>query len=154
MNRLLIAAALMLATTWSLSGQTPQGQPAPNRADEIELERTEREWAAAYVRNDRLRIDQTLADEFTVTDSAGKVQKKQELMADLGSRTLKFDLATVSEVEVRVYENAAVVTGRLLGEWEYNRQENMASERFTDVFVKRQGRWQCVARHLSRIPQR
>jgi ketosteroid isomerase-like protein len=33
-------------------------------------------------------------------------------------------------------------------------QEFSTQERATDVFVKRDGRWQCVLTHLTRLPKK
>ncbi len=52
-------------------------------------------------------------------------------------------------MQVRVYGNAAVVTGRIVSKV----QDNLSFQsRFTDTLLKRGGRWQVVSRHYSRIP--
>ena len=60
----------------------------------------------------------------------------------------KFD-----DMKVHVYGNVAVVTGRntIKGVWEDIEHDISGPYRFTDVFVKRDGRWQCVASQSSRI---
>ncbi len=52
-------------------------------------------------------------------------------------------------MQVRVYGNAAIVTGRIVSKV----QDSLSFQsRFTDTFLKRGRRWQVVARHYSRIP--
>jgi ketosteroid isomerase-like protein len=52
-----------------------------------------------------------------------------------------------------VYGEVAVVTGKntIKGTWEDIERDISGPYRFTDVFVRRDGRWQCVASQASRI---
>lgn len=58
-----------------------------------------------------------------------------------------------SDMKVHVYGDVAVVTGQntIKGTWEDIPRNISGPYRFTDVFVKRAGRWQCVASQSSRI---
>lgn len=47
------------------------------------------------------------------------------------------------EIHVRTFGEAAVFTGRLVGRTAGG--EVVSASRFTHMFVKREGRWQCVA---------
>jgi len=53
----------------------------------------------------------------------------------------------------RVYENAAVVTGRATSKGTDHGHEFVLHIRFTRVYVKRLGRWQMVALQATRIAQ-
>ena len=55
----------------------------------------------------------------------------------------------VDEVEVRVFGDAAVVSGRTHAVGEFADQRYDVHIRFTDTFVKRRGQWQAVASHAS-----
>ena len=61
--------------------------------------------------------------------------------------------AIADDFRVRVYGDAAVVTFRLTVKNRINGNESTGQERFTDTWVNRDGRWQCVAVHYSRIKQ-
>jgi hypothetical protein len=54
---------------------------------------------------------------------------------------------------VKTYDNAAVVAGYTIVKGRYEGREIGGRFRFTNMFVKRQGRWQCVAIHLTTIAQ-
>jgi len=47
-----------------------------------------------------------------------------------------------------------VVTGLTRTKGKFMGQEFSTQERATDVFVKHDGRWQCVLTHLTRFPKK
>jgi hypothetical protein len=53
----------------------------------------------------------------------------------------------------RVYGKTAVVTGLVTSTYKNADHQIVVRSRFTDVFVKRNGRWQLVAGHSSRLKQ-
>jgi ketosteroid isomerase-like protein len=55
----------------------------------------------------------------------------------------------IDGVEVRVFGEAAVVTGRTHAVGEFAGQGYDVQIRFTDVFVRRRGHWRAVASHAS-----
>ena len=147
------AAAGALAT---LLIATP-GSAADNPAGEktkAELVQLERDIGAANVRRDAAFFERVEADEFVFTDSGGGLTTKAEDVAGVkappnpDARLLAYD---VDDVQVRLYGDAAVVTGRVTTRQLVKGEERTGRSRFTDVFVRRDGRWQLVAGHSSRI---
>jgi hypothetical protein len=131
-------------------------QPNPidpsNATDKEELIQIESELAVAWPKGDKEAIDRILAPEWSVTNALGHVQTKQQVMRDaFQSGTLEVRSARVDEIEVRLFGNAAVVTGRSVSEGLYAGKPFRANLRFTDVFVKRKQRWQAVASHASAV---
>jgi ketosteroid isomerase-like protein len=55
----------------------------------------------------------------------------------------------VDDVTVRVFGDAAVVTGRTHGRGSYAGTPYDVTIRFTDVFIRRDNRWQAVVSHAS-----
>jgi ketosteroid isomerase-like protein len=114
----------------------------------------ERDIGAANVRRDAEFFERVEADEFVFTDSGGGLTTKAE---DVGGvrkpvnpdvKLLAYD---VDDVQVRLYGDAAVLTGRVTTRQLVKGEERTGRSRFTDVFVRRDGRWQIVAGHSSRI---
>jgi ketosteroid isomerase-like protein len=56
----------------------------------------------------------------------------------------------LEDMRVRICGNAAVVTGRNVLQASLKGKDTSGPYRFTDVFVKRDGRWQCVATQAVR----
>jgi hypothetical protein len=122
---------------------------------EAELMQLERDIGAANIRRDKAFFERVEADEFIFTDSGGGITMKAEDVASLDKPAGEFKLVSydVDEMKVFVYGKTAVVTGRVTTVSRGKDREVTNKSRFTDVFVRRDGRWQIVAGHSSRIPR-
>ena len=154
--RLLIAGVLTLAMIPFASSQTTNQKVSEASKDEQELKQLEDEWLNTYLRGDKTTFDRIVGDDFTGTDESAVLRNKsqeRELVQAPPSAEIKVSL-TNEDVQVRLYGDTAIVTGRIVQKAERPGQESFGFQsRFTDAFVKRQGRWQVVARHYSRLPQ-
>ena len=107
----------------------------------------------AMVHVDIAALDRILANDLTYTHSTGRVDTKTTLLASLRSGELKYEMIEPENVEARVYGDAAVVTGRATMAVQSRNQKSSFQIRFTDVYVKRHGRWQMSAWQSTRLPQ-
>jgi hypothetical protein len=85
------------------------------------------------------------------TDPGGAVESKKESLADLRSGDLKYTSAVNDEFTVHIYENAAVLNYRSTVKGQFKGNDVSGQYRMTDMWVKRDGRWQCVAAHQSKL---
>jgi len=141
----------------------PAAQPAPSTsagAVEQELLKLERDWLDAYVKRDVAAMDRIEADDFMITYPDGKMATKSDEIANLKKPAPAGPSPTfmTADTKVRVYGDAAILTGKFIQKGTYRDgpkqgQEFNIQERYTDVYVKRNGRWQVVASHLTAIPQ-
>jgi ketosteroid isomerase-like protein len=118
----------------------------------------EHDWSAAYLKHDVATIDRLLAEEYVGIDGRGiitnKAQEIEEAKAPRpGAPPPPFTVLdeSVTDMKVRLYGNVAVVNGRTTERIESKGKESSIQYRRTTVWVKRQGRWQCVSFHGSRI---
>jgi ketosteroid isomerase-like protein len=144
----------MALSALAVLAQIP-GKP-PGSMDEIKkaLIQTEREIGQANFDCDYKYFARVEADEFTFTDANGEVTtRKSDLAGEKDCHKFggTYDL---DETQVHVYGNTAVVTARVTIAGK-NKAGNafVHHSRFTDVFVWRDGRWQIVAGHSSKIPE-
>ncbi len=147
--RLLFASVIIFAIFSLALGQMKNESSTQNNVEQ-ELKRLEDEWLNSYLRGDKQTFDRIVADDFTRTDESGKFSTKAEEkeLVQAPPASVKASL-TNEDVQVRVYGNAAIVTGRIVSKV----QDSLSFQsRFTDTFLKRGRRWQVVARHYSRIP--
>ncbi len=118
---------------------------------ERELLKLEREWLDAYLNRDVAAMERIEADDFAITHADGRVLTKADEIAGLKRQTGPKDpnIAFLTEgTKVRVYGDTAVLTGVVV----FKFKDSVERSRYTDVYVKRDGRWQVVASHLSRLP--
>jgi len=124
---------------------------------EQELIKLENEWGEAIVKRDAASIDmlrdRLMADEFIMMYDGSVFTKAQyfEYAKSIKEEILSF---VMDEWDVRIYEDAAVVMARGTMKTRLAGKETTNQWRFTDTWVKRAGRWQCVAGHNSTIPQK
>ena len=118
-----------------------------------ELITLENEWRDALVKHDWAFLDQILADDCIWTDPDGNVWTKAQFLASLKSGEDVISSLVSDDMEVRVYGDTAVVTGRTTVKEQYKGKDISGQYQWTDMWVKDYaGRWQCVASHSSRAP--
>ena len=139
----------VLATAWAVTASAAQRPPV--ESDQQILIELERGWNEAFYRKDVAFIENILAEEFMATyDDGSRGDKAREL-----ALTAEFNQQVVSAIQdeftVRVYRETAVVwfTLRLVGIRQGERAE--VTFRYTDVWVLRDGRWQCVSTQSTRV---
>lgn len=137
-------AAACLAVAATAHAQTDRS----TRETLIELERS---WNDAVYAGDVDVIDRLLADEFRGTyddGSRGDKAREMELVANFNQAVLS---AVQDDFRVAIYGDTAVVwfTLHLVGLRQG--QEAELTLRYTDVWIRRDGRWQCVSAHSTRV---
>ena len=121
------------------------------QSDEQTLIELERGWNDAFYSKDVDFIESVLADEFTATyddGSRGDRARELELAAAFNQRVVS---AEQEDFTVRLYGDTAVVffTLRVVGIRQGQEAEVLLS--YTDVWVWRGGRWQCVSAQSTRL---
>lgn len=138
---LLLAAALAIAFTL--------------QADEVEqLRRLDKELSVATWTGDALWFEQNLDDDYVLITSKGTMYTKADVVSELATPGMKMDPFDAFELQVRVYGDSAVVNGRRLQHFTVGRARYANDLRYTDVYVKRKGRWLLVSEHVSNMAGR
>ena len=118
---------------------------------EEELLKLEKEFAKAIVRNDLEGIGRLVTDEWIIIDPDGGIVDRTRFFEVIKSGALTHDMMESEDFRVRVYGDSAVVSAVTRSKGKFMGQEFSTQERATDVFVKRDERWQCVLTHLTRF---
>src|SRR5882724_1028803 len=121
---------------------------------EEELLKLEKAFAEAIVKNDLEDIGRLVADDWIIIDPNGGIVDRTRFFEVIKSGVLTHEMMESEDFRVRVYGDSAVVTGVTRTRGKFMGQEFSTQERATDVFVKRDGRWQCVLTHLTRFPSK
>jgi hypothetical protein len=105
------------------------------------------ELVRAVQEHDTKRLDELLADEFTLDGAAGTLDRRQLLDAAAGTYMIE-DFA-YHEIDPAIYGNTAVVLSRYRQQALVDGRDASGELRITDVWVRRDGRWQIVRRHAT-----
>src|SRR5258706_9332714 len=102
----------------------------------------------AWSKNDVARLDSMLADDYTHTDTDGKILTKQQYMAYIHDRAAKHisNKIEFKDVKARELNGAVVVIGENIVSGGLANEKVNAGEvfhiRFTQIWVRRAGKWQ------------
>ena len=118
-------------------------------SDKRELEGLEKVWNDAHVHGDADALQNLWADDLEVDVPKMPVMMKPDVLAFARSGRMKFLKYETSDTRIRVYGDAAVVTGRLQRTRTLNGQEVSDDWRFTKIYVRQQQKWQVVSFHAS-----
>ena len=134
-----------------LLGVVPNLPAQRVRSDQEILIQLERDWDAAFHRHDVGFIETILADEFIVTYNDGTRGDRAKELAVARDFNQQVDSSTLDDFTVKVYGDTAVVwfTQHLLGP--KDGKPLAITLRYVDVFVQRDGRWQCVASQSTKV---
>jgi ketosteroid isomerase-like protein len=121
---------------------------------EQELKELEEEIGHAWATRDAASYDRILADDYIWTDYDGIVWTKAQDLEDLRSGQVVNTSYFEDDWQVRVYGDAAVVTGRTTVKETWKGKDTSGQYRYTDTWVKRGGRWQLLASHTSKIARK
>ena len=110
-----------------------------------ELIELENRFSEALVRADIGVIEEIEANDLIFTDAAGLVTSKADEIQSLKSGEVKFTSIKMTDTRVQDYGNVAVVTGSLSEKAQYKNTDISGTYRFTDVWARRNGKWEHVA---------
>jgi hypothetical protein len=151
MNRALWIFAWAFVVSFIIAGPTGSiNSEAAAQDRELLLKMTD-DMTNAKMKRDVKVLDGLLADDYIFTNPAGLFADKAQYLDGARADTAVYESVTNSDQVVRIYRNAAVVAGSTTVKGRYDGQEIGGRFRFTNVFVKRNDKWQCVAIHLTRI---
>ena len=124
------------------------------QSDQDVLIALERGWNDAFYKRDVKFIENLLADEFIATYDDGTRGDKQKELALAAGFNQQIESAVQDDFIVKIYRDTAVVwfTLNIVGVKQGERSP--LTLRYTDVWVFRDGRWQCISTQSTRVIQR
>ena len=113
------------------------------------------EWRDARVRGDLDAMRQMMAPDFTSTHSDAKVLSREEYVQIWNPKKRKLQAIDLSDMKVRFYgDTAIVVLKATVRNPEEGPDRALPPLQVTSTIVKSNGRWQAVAMHVSRVPDK
>jgi ketosteroid isomerase-like protein len=129
------------------------GAPSREAAETAALRRLETVWNEAHVRGDADALERLWAEDLEVAVPKMPVMTNAQALAFARSGKMAFQKYETSDLRIRVFGDAAVVTGRLERTRTRNGQVVDDDWRFTKVYIWHAGQWQVVAFHASEAAQ-
>ncbi|MBA3882563.1 MAG: DUF4440 domain-containing protein [Chthoniobacterales bacterium] len=116
----------------------------------------EKRWQEAIVKHDVAVINELVADDFVGVSSSGRTGSKSTLLNEVKRDGNSYTSAEARSMVVRTPgAGIAVVTGIAKESGTTTSGQSFTnSRRFTDTWVERAGRWQCVASQTTQLPNK
>ena len=128
--------------------------PADHHRIETEqlLRQLNDDWVKAIVRGDAETLNRILADDFFFTYPL-EGDDKTQFIDDVTSGDLKIEHLSRQQLNVRVFENTAIVSARDSATWLYHGHQLSGQYKVMLVYAKRHGQWQLCAVQACPMPQ-
>lgn len=152
MKLILMMTAVIIAAAGSVSGQSAMR----NDALEQEIRKLDLAEAEAILRSDLTTLDKLWADDYTVNAPSSQVVKGKNAVAELvRTGVIRYSSFIRESESVVLHGDTAIVMGletvKPIGNAPGAGQT--LRRRYTNIFIKRKGRWQMTARHANIICQ-
>ncbi len=142
------AVSLLIAAT---QAQNRAAVPGSEDAAKQTILQLEEERNRAIVNGDAAALERMTSDDYTFITLHGELRTKAEIVKGFRSGSFHYDNRRISDLNVRVYGESAVVTGRSVQSGRENGKDYSGDYRFTRVYVKRNGNWRTVALQTTLI---
>ncbi len=128
------------------------GVPSAQSAD-ADVRKAERDRFAAMVKNDVAALDKLLAPELIYTHGDGRVVDKAGFIADLKTGDFKYVSIDAADPKVRVIGDTAIVAGAAGMSVVNKGAPAKIRIVYSNTQLRRNGSWQMVSWHATRLPQ-
>lgn len=116
-----------------------------------ELERAHQELAKAELERDVDTMERIIHERFLGVDASGELLDKDHVLDTYGGGSLVLQTLLVEDREVRILGTTGVVSAFATMRGRTPRGEFRDRVRFTDVWVREEGRWRLFASHTTRV---
>ena len=127
----------------------PGISPAQEKPDTATIRALEQKWTESYKQHSIDILSSLLADDFVITIEDGNVYSKTGYISHTADASVKVEVAEQSDMKVRIHGDTAVVTGAYHERGTSGGKRYEYHDRFTDTWMKVNGKWQVVASHYS-----
>lgn len=121
-------------------------ESVPNKITKLDEAATEFSY-----RGDAAGLAKMLTDDFVAVSANGAAVSKSALIARMQPRRLVYKRLEVTERQVRVYGDAAVVVGRSVVEFVNDTNGYGGTYRYMRIYVRQHGQWKICSQQISRI---
>jgi len=138
----------------SAAAKTAAAPSGKRMSVEAALKDNENRWEVAIAKHDAVTVGSMAADDFAGVNFDGKVTSRSGLIAESKKDRDTYKSAVNEKLAVHTYgPNVAVVVGTAHEKGTGKDGQPFDRKfRFTDTWVERNGKWQCVASQIMKVP--
>ncbi len=118
-----------------------------------EIKKIENDRVAAVVKGDWAKLEKETSDDYTLININGQMSTKSQMIDGFKSGQIKLSQDEISDMNVRLYGNVAVVTGKATVKGVMGGKDVDGQAMYTRVYVKKGGHWQSVALQQTAVPK-
>ena len=144
---LMAVVAVLSAGLWarSVGPQSVSSDPTE------EIRSLDNAFDEAIVRSDVSALDIMTSNDFTLISLNGDIHAKAEVLKYFATHASEYEYRKTDSLRLRVYGDAAVVTGRTIQTVQENGKDHSDAYRFTHVYIRKKGHWVLVALQPTRV---
>lgn len=148
--RILLTTLLMGTVLAGAAGPAVAVDPDPRIAALLEAEA---DACRAFEDGNADALRKALTADFTLVDSRGNVTDLEQNLAEVAAREPYYDEFRNDGQSVRMYgDDTALIVGVTHVRGKAGGEAFAADFRYTDTWIRRDGRWLLAASHASRLP--
>ncbi len=140
-----LALALVLILTPGANPRTPQSD------DASKIVAMENLWNQMQLNHDATAMEKMLDDDFVLTDYDGGLLDKKQFLDSIKDMSIKLTQEMSEGMKLHQHGNTVVITGATREKGTQNGKPFAHNGRFTDTWIRKDGKWLCIASHLGVI---
>jgi ketosteroid isomerase-like protein len=123
------------------------------KGDETKIIALENLWNQTQLNHDADAMDKMLDSDFVLTDYDGTVMSKAQFLASVRDKSNQLTLEVSEHMKLHRHGDTVVVTGATHEKGTLKGKPYQHKGRFTDTWIRQDGRWICVASHLGLLSE-
>jgi ketosteroid isomerase-like protein len=143
--------SVIALTLLGMLAAVPAAAQKSNASEQEVLKASRTLDEASLLKKDRATMERLYADDYLYHHSNGTVTNKAQEIAEYMSSDIKWTAHKTEDLKVRMYHDVAIVTGVSILTGTAKGYQSGA-RRFTEVWVRRNGRWQTVGGQSTLVP--
>ena len=124
-----------------------------SRSIEEEIKKLDLKWAQAYVNKDIPTLQELMSDELVTTDATGTtfLKGKEQDIEGVRNGAVSYEVFKIEDVNVKAHGDTAIAVGRFSMKGKAGNKAFSGHYAYTEAWIKRNGKWQAIAEHITSI---
>jgi hypothetical protein len=150
MKWIAIAVALTMAAPALAKGPAVQQMPTYPGVP-ADLAKAAADFDLGQVKSDGEALKRVLADDYLLINSQDKREDKAQFIADYTAKGFTMEPFAIDDQVIMVWADGAVLGGAVTMKGMSDGKPYSVRIRFSDIWAKRDGKWQVIYTHANRV---